>query len=457
MASGTLYILSGASGCGKTTLLNDICGVGRAQFDPALNAVRAPKYSERPRRNELDDITQLSKITLDTVDVAYVINNTKYGLRLDEITELLERGQNAFIVLSDFRVVRRVKAKLGDRAKAVYVSSAIDPDRLRRIQEERLGFRPDEDQKRILAYHFARASAAARLNWWDRVSQCVSDLETDWRAYAVDSRSTEIRAQKIRAFHIRYIEHLYVFDHVVLNYTEDAPEEMSEQLRSIVNTKDADRAHRPASTPIFIVAAASGAGKGTLMEMLNLIGREDVRIVSKVAMRRPKDGDRIDGMIALERVEGDPVAEWPDWWDKETREAARKGVIPEIYDVRWAFHGKTQYAIARTEVERNVQAGLPQIVVSNMQMFERFRELWPRNCVFLYLHRLVSDEVHREFMRVKWSDDPLQAEIRVEERRHVHRDYVSRIGEFHHVLLNTAFQEDLYDQMFTLLEHYRRQ
>ena len=83
-----------------------------------------------------------------------------------------------------------------------------------------------------------------------------------------------------------------------------------------------------------------------------------------------------------------------------------------------------------------------------------FRAKWPRNAVFVYLHRLVSAQENREFQMRKWADDPKEAEVRIAEKEAVHANYIHNIAEFDHVLLNTGFEEDLYDQMFRLLGHY---
>ena len=457
-----LYILSGASGCGKTTLLNNIAAIDAKEISPETRAVRAPKFSERkPRAVVTDDITHVPAIELGEFDIAYVINNVKYGIRIDPINRLLSDGFNAFIIVSDFRVIRRLKESFGSRANALYVSSAIDADRLRRIQSERLGFRPTDEQKGILAYHFARASAAARLGWWDRVSECVTELEADWHSYAADARSTEIRAQKIRAFHIRYIEYLHIFDHVILNYTEDNPNEMTLQVKNIIATAHRFETRRRKYPPLFVVAAASGAGKGTLMEMLHFIGRDKVRITSKLSKRGPRAQDRRDGMIALARRQDDPVPEWPEWWTGAMKEQAMRGEFPAEYDLRWDFHKRhgesargTEYAISSAEVRKNIDNGIPQIFVSNMDQFAMFRELWPDHAVFVYLHRLVSADENREFQVRKWEGDLVEAEARIAEKQAVHESYIAHIGEFDHVLLNTHYEEDLYDQMFGLLEFY---
>ncbi len=461
-----LYILSGASGCGKTSLLNSIAALDEGSIAPETRAIRAPKFSERgvrKKEGETDDITHVPEIQLGDFDVAYVINNVKYGIKLKPIEELLGKGLNPFIILSDFRVVRQLKSIFGNQAKALYVSSAIDVDRLRRIQMERLGFSPTDEQKRVLAYHFARTNAAARLGWWDRVSDCMGELEADWHAYATDSRSTEIRAQKIRAFHIRYIEHLHMFDHVILNYSENKPEEMTSQVRHLIQRLDNFEDYKKKiSPPIFVVAAASGAGKGTLMEMLHLIGRDRVRITSKLAKRAPKEEDKRDGMIALVRNPNDPPPEWPEWWTDEMKAYGSKGEFPPEYDLRWEFHKSgaeakgTQYAVSTVEILQNIKEGMPQIFVSNMDQFATFRALWPHNLVFIYLHRLVSEHDNREFQIAKWKDNSLEAETRIAEKQYVHESYIQNIAEFDHVLLNTDFQEDLYDQMFRLLEFYQQ-
>src|SRR5438128_1451836 len=98
------FVFSGASGCGKTTLLNAICQ------DPSLNTVKAAKFAERQRRGDDDDVTHVNEITPSDFDPIYIINGNWYGIKTESIRQQLAQGKNACVILSDFRVIRRVRS-----------------------------------------------------------------------------------------------------------------------------------------------------------------------------------------------------------------------------------------------------------------------------------------------------------------------------------------------------------
>ena len=481
---GYLYILSGPSSSGKTTLLNDLC---KQPTGEALGTVKAPKYSTREERGPDDDVTQVFDaegrpfVALGTgpffdrcgnpvnvgpsgIDIAYAINKERYGLSTGRLSELLEEGKNVLVILSDFRIVRRLRRHFPANSKAVYIASAVDPKKLEVEQTLRLGI--TEEKRRELAAQITRLKAAERLHLWDRVAECIGELNDYWKKFKPGGESTDIRAERIRAFHTRYVDLLTLFDHVILNYTEGAPEEMSRQMKNVIASSAKHQAFHRAKQypPILIVAAASGAGKGTMMEMLGLVGTDSVRLTSKLAKRNKKMNDKRDGMLAIGKPGEPPYEwpEWPDWWTEEMISCARSGRFPPEYDLQWVFHkqqdGKAagkgiQYAVSSHEIAENIRKGLPQILISNMDQFERFREIYGNRAVFLYVYRLASAQ-DTEGWYLSVNPDQADARARIEEIRRVHESYMERIAEFDHVLLNTTHQEDLYDQIFHLLEYY---
>jgi guanylate kinase len=419
--TGHLYILCGPSGCGKTTLLNALVELGYAE--------KAPKYSERPWRGETDDVIHVDDIEQTTCNVLYVINDNRYGIDSGELRDALNSGRTLGVILSDLRVVRRLKQELGGLTRAIYIASPISEQALEKINVERYGFVPTSEQRQTLEKEFARLRGAARIEAWDRVADAMSNLLFSWQDVLPEAKSLRVRATKIRQFHNRYIDNIALFDHVVLNFS--TRETFIRQGTAILRSTRpiADKSSRPHPI-VFMVCAPPGAGKGTLMENLNIMGRDAVRIVTKMAKRAPEETDKRDGMIAL----------------------GEEGLIPSDFDWRWFFHGTTEYAVSRKEIESNIASGRPQIFISNMSQIEAARSYLGDRVVLLYLHSTLSEGERRAHFVRKLGKE--KADARVKSAEQVFADYVENIAAFDHVLLNTTFPEDLYDQMFRLLEYY---
>lgn len=482
---GCLYILTGPSGCGKTTLLNSLC---ENMLVHELRIAKVPKFSTRKERNEKDDVTQLIDehgdphielgkgpfydknglivdVGINGIDIAYAINQERYGISTSLIDNLIKKDQNAFIILSDFRIIKRLKKQFHGISRAVYIASAVDPKKLEAEQTRRLGL--SKEKTRELSSEIDRLEAASNLGLWDRVAECIGDLNDYWKRFKPGADYTEARVERIRTFHTRYIDHITLFDNVILNYIEGEPEKMIIQMNNIItNSYKTDVFNKKkAFPPIFVVAAASGAGKGTMMQMLGLIGSDIVRFITKLAGRDIKENDKQDGMLAIGKP-GKPPKKWPNWpawWSDAMISKAMKGIFPDEYDLNWDFHKyvdkekeitiATQYAVSTYEINLNIHSNTPQIFVSNTHQFDRFREKYGNRVVFIYLYRLSSAEDTAEWYKTV-NPDPVDATARIDEIRYVHECYIDRIIEFNHVLLNTTRQEDLYDQIFQLIEYY---
>jgi hypothetical protein len=388
-----------------------------------------------------------------TIDIAYALNQGQYGISSENIRYELSTGRNVITILSDFRVINRLKSLFGASAVAVYVASAVDTVKLEMIQIGRLGI--DGAAEYRLKSKLERLNAAVDIAKWGNVARWIHDLNEDWRTLKPDADGTAFRAERISTFHTRYVDNLTLFDHVVLNYTEGHPEHMAVQFVNIVNAASTKR--KRGGSPLIVVSAASNAGKGTMMEMLNLIGSDRVKILSKIAKRKRKRNDKKDGMVPIGTPER-PVTdwtEWPSWWTKEMVATAKRGEFPREYDFRWSFHGKSvEYAVSDAEIKRNFDSNQPQIVISNTDQIEEFITRYGQRVVFVLLYRLSSIESVREYYELEEHLSYGEAEARANEVRQVLDEYIRKIGHFSHVILNTTRPQDMYDQIFQLVEFY---
>ncbi len=429
-----LFVITGASGCGKTTLLNSLIA------NKDLNIIKAPKYSNRIKRDDNDDIIYAPIITKDTYDLVYKLNEKTYGIKLNELKSLMEKGKNLIIILSDVRVLTRLKRELKEIVVSLYISSAIDHDLIAKIQRDRYGkdFKISKDDSDKLYIQYLKLKSAAELEDWGRLFECMGELTDDWNKYIPEKNSTEIRKNKIRDFHKTYIDNISLFDHVILNHNYENPLEMTRQAINLLNFYKNTSTKLPKKNPIiFIVSAASGSGKGLLMESIKeVIGSEQIKIITKEAKREKKENDRRDGMIAI----------------------GEKGSFSPDYNLTWFFHrgeyhGGTEYAVSEKVIRENLAEKIPQIFISNIGQIDRFKKLFGSHAVFLYLHATRSDAEIKDF-QYKRCKTKEEAEQRIKEIEKVHQDFISTISEFDHVLLNTAFPEDLYEQMFRLIDYY---
>lgn len=432
--SNKLFVVTGASGSGKTTLLNNLM----AEAD--INIKKAPKYSTRKVRNENDDIIYSKTITRKNFDLVYKLNEKTYGIKIDEIRKLLKGGTTLFIILSDIRVIKRLKKELKDLVVTLYISSAIDETLITKIQNDRYkkDFKLTVADSEKLYRQFLKLKSAINLNDWNRLFDFMGKLMDDWSAYLPERNSTEIRKTKIRDFHKMYIDNINLFDHVILNHNYNDPHEMTHQVKNLLLFYKTNSIKvRKKKPPVFIVSAASGSGKGMLMESIQeVIGIENIKITNKMAKRSPKKSDKQDGMKAI----------------------GKDGEFDEDFNLRWTFHkGEfhtgTEYAVSEKEIKTNIQQGIPQIFVSNTEQVNRFKNILEDNAVFIYLHATRSDEEIKNFQYKNCKTEE-EAKQRLKEIDDVHNSYINQIFDFDHVLLNTAYPEDMYEQMFTLIDHY---
>ena len=114
-----LYVLSGASGIGKSTLMFKLNNMGLCKI--------APKYSEREIRKGKDDIIHVDNIYEECLscDIIYELYDTKYGINTFEIKSELETN-NLIVAISDVDSLRRMRDSFKDKIVTIYISFSED-------------------------------------------------------------------------------------------------------------------------------------------------------------------------------------------------------------------------------------------------------------------------------------------------------------------------------------------
>jgi guanylate kinase len=153
-----------------------------------------------------------------------------------------------------------LKKKFGSLARAVYIHSNVDPDRMYRLAEER--------------HRGATIHQKALLE------------------------DTMRRAEKIRTVHRKYVENTALFNHTILNL--GGKKHLYRQLRNVLSDPSPLRVASDSPVRIFVITGASHSGKDELVNAMKDMDR-NVEVYRKVTTRPKRDGDRSE-LRHVERV-----------------------------------------------------------------------------------------------------------------------------------------------------------
>ena len=500
--SNYLFILVAASAVGKSILVNQICEEGLWQ--------KAPKYSTRNNRDvgekkeddvlKIDDekiderkdisdeqrkknaeirlarMRKLTELCGDGNGTVYYKNDNIYGISICEIIDRLEQTHLA-VIISDFHVIDKLRAdeRLKNRIKVMYLASTIDEKLLfERFKEREKKQYQEELQKmtktiNVIQDKIMILPSAIRLQYASKIDDIVRSVSDEWNTNFSSYETVKTRSLNIRMLYNRYIDNIKTIDYAVLNFYD--LEYMYKQVRNILKNIQPKREINTANPPIFMVCAAKSSGKATLMEIVGDMGtvHNNIVITTKYAKRASRPTDGRDGMKAIGK-EG----KFEDYIDKK-----------DIW--KWSFHNDNrEFAVSRKEINDNIEKGIAQIFISNMNVIEDAKKFYPDNIVVLYLHAThesaTLNHIHKknthdlmveikkehgdytdEQVKEEFDNNPkIQAQFRESVERdkkdiiEVHNAFCEHNINTDHVLLNTGSREDLIEQMTNLINYYTK-
>lgn len=236
------------------------------------------------------------------------------------------------------------------------------------------------------------------------------------------------RIEKIKTIHRKYIENTRIFNSAIINIFGDNDNsrfELEVQLKQISDYPYVCKRSFGSTARIIVIAAGSYTGKDDLVNAMIQIEPEKTILYQKGTTRPKKQGDENE-LIHLDE-------------------------LGKKYNIRYKKNGY-EYGLCKNDIWSGLsREKIVLIVLSDIDAIKKIKSLFYGICTVLYLHANIDfDELKKEQKQLGKSE----FRKRESSSRELHSEYVSNMGLFDHVLLNTSEPEDLYDQAFNILDYY---
>lgn len=547
------FVITGPSACGKTTLLQ------RGEEKKFWKT--ADKVSTRDKRKgvEFDDIVTMSKDEIDSqkdLDYRYIMNDNIYAFSSIKIVMMLDGRQgspatNVAIVCSDLGTIRKLKEDihLKDRLVVLFISTVPATKQVTKAYLKRAAddareakdslikdiddttiyrFRQESDFDEInILIHELQNTIKANYSFEDsnHSFQLFSEkLQTLYEHYVElmpSSNSYKRRIRNIDKFYYKYVEEIGFFDYTILNFFDPtsegitiSSEKMTKQVANIIkhiqeNEENAPAKRKRTGKALFFICAPKRSGKAILFSNLNLMSKDSIEIVRKIALREDKnsiseikkgkgDGFRLsetywmfdskndDDFIFLEHAK-QVAGEEKNWNNNEDLNEKVKNLLLKanervnlLIDKRilelngsqkntqdkiilqkrehkfdewfWHFQGN-YYAVDTCAIfdERK-----HSIVISNMDQLEEAKK-WAEKAGKLFIPIfLVYVDFFENSKRYHEKHDSINGENTNIKIFETINDYYEKIGHFCHVILNNGIAEDVHDQISNIIGLYEK-
>ena len=187
--------------------------------------------------------------------------------------------------------------------------------------------------------------------------------------------------------------------------------------------------HPAPRAPLIVVSGPSGVGKTTVVDRVLAASSLPLRRAVTATTRDRREGD-VDGR------------DYHFWGEGEFRTAIDDGRMLE-----WAVvFDRDFYGTPRSEVDPHRARGVGVVLVIDVQGAARVRELCP-DCLSVFIAPPSFEELEA---RLRGRRD--MSEERIQRRLDTAREELTRVGEFHHRIVNRDLTEAV-----TALEHVIRE
>ncbi len=183
---------------------------------------------------------------------------------------------------------------------------------------------------------------------------------------------------------------------------------------------------------LVVIVATPGSGKDQLIRAIHDLGARHAQIVPKHTSRERWDNDGSE-MICP----GDT------------------GCNVDACDIRYKNYGDW-YGIESSKIWEGLSKGVfPVVVVSNVDAINALHHMFGKLMLLIYVHSEMDADQYRR-QEAERAKDTGYVERRAAEYRQALDIYLENYLAFDHVLINSGFPDDFFDQIFRLFRAYER-
>lgn len=183
---------------------------------------------------------------------------------------------------------------------------------------------------------------------------------------------------------------------------------------------------------VFIVVGTPGSGKDILIKAVNDLGTLHAKIVPKHTSRKRQDDDGAE-MICSDDPDYDL----------------------DGCDITYGNY-KAQYGIKSDIIWDGIRAQIAQVlVISNINAINKIKRIIGPLVKVIFISSELSKDAYEKQQKALGNDDNYVKE-RVNGYEKAVNVYYDNFQLFDHVLINAESEEDLFDQIFRLFDHYER-
>ena len=204
-----LFILSGSSGVGKSTLLNKLVQEGLCDS--------IPKYSNRRNFSTVDDVISVEDSKSGACDLVYNMYGNWYGFNSETLVERV-CNKNQILITNDEETIKKIRNLLKKNVVVIYIVSDVGKNQLMKIYQNRYGYPSIKDVTDEINEEIEMCQKMVINDNPKGVIKCIENINCHIESIMYRDEEFKLRYNSIKQRIKKYTDNILLYDYVVMNF-----------------------------------------------------------------------------------------------------------------------------------------------------------------------------------------------------------------------------------------------